>query len=181
MSGHWVDAYDQYIVKGEIVDNGNNDENYHRVVALMQSVKVEEISRFNSKYKIKGYLINEWKLAVNIEVKDITSDIGYDDYDKLEKGMEHIFGIITDWIFDDKVRQMDGLQYAFAFCGSKEEDIARIENMSKEELNEFQKKHMEERGCIVLDPEEMEDPNIDDVKAESKDIKDTPKHEGVAE
>lgn len=159
LSGHWISEYDKFLVKGEIVDSGENDENYYRLVSLMQKTKVEQISRVNNRYDIKGIFINEWHLVVKIEVKGITLNTGYEDFTKLNKGMDHIFNLTTAWIFEDNIRKMNSTQYMMKLWEGKEDLLGRLTDLTEEQIDELMIKHLEEKGHLVL--QENLEPEID--------------------
>jgi hypothetical protein len=170
LSGHWIKEYDKFLSKGEIVDTGDNDENYYKLVSLMQKTKVETIARVNNKFDIKGIFINEWHLVVKIEVKGITINTGYSDYTKVNKGMNHIFDLTTAWIFEDNIRKMNSTQYMLKLWEGKEELLERLNDLDEGQIDELMIKHLEEKGHLVLqeDLEHKTDEKVQDTGTTEK-------------
>ena len=165
LSGYWQPEYDQYIDKGVIKDIADGDADYYKLLKLMQSTKVEEIARFKGKYDIIGHLINEWKLPIKISVKGINCDTNYNEYEKLNRGMQHIFSSVTDYINDDSFRKMESKQYCLDFFDGKEEMQERIEAFDDDQVDEMMTKIMEEKGMIVIRPEESEEESVEEKQA----------------
>lgn len=169
LTGYWQDEYDQYVSKGEIIATTDAGPEYYRLMKIMQNTRVEELSRFKGKYNIIGYYINKWKMPIKLNASGITVDIGYEAYEKLDTGMNHIFDTITAFIEDKHFQKMDAKQYAFDFWGDNEAMMQRIEGLNDEQLEELQAKHMEEKGYVIFKYDENtmeEEDNVSDVKAE---------------
>jgi len=187
MSGHWIVAYDQYISKGDVVDITDPSPEYYEMMKLFQNTQIEEIGREKGKYSIKGYYLNEWKFPIKIIVGNVTIDTGYTDYNKLNNGMEHIFGIISEYINERNLRMMNAKQYMMAIWDGKSEMQSRLEGLDDNQLEELQAKMLEQKGFIVIKQEgetdEIEEENAPGFIAESveekEDIPDMPMDDKV--
>lgn len=172
LSGHWEDTFDQYLLKGEVKDIADGTDDYYRLIALLQSTRIEELSRFKGKYDILGFFINKWKLPIPIQIKGITIDTGYEDYDKLDRGMKHIFQIVTDFIQDKDYRKMDSRQYMMDLWGAKADLVEKIDSLDDDQIDELQAEIMEQKGYIVIKQEEEPEVTTDekDTSADKKSV-----------
>ncbi len=161
MSGYWRKEFDQYIVKGELIDIADPDPTYYDLMKLFNNTRIEEISRFKGKYSILGFYMNDWKFHVKILVNSITIDTGYDDYDKLDRGMKHIFKSITEFIEDERLRKMEPKQYMLDLWEGKSEMLQRLDGLDDDQIAELQAKVMEEKGYIVLKQEDDDETNLE--------------------
>lgn len=157
MSGHWQPEYDQFILKGELVDVAEPTPDYYKLLKLFQNTTVEEISRVGGKYSIAGFYLNDWKFPIKVSISGISNNSGYDNYEKLDKGMTHIFTTITDFINEKRMRAMDARQYMLNLWGEKQEMVDRLEGLDDEQVLELQIKLLEEKGCIVLNKEDIQE------------------------
>ena len=159
MSGHWRKEYDQYIDKGELLDISDPDTAYYDLIKLFEGTRIEELSRFKGKYNVLGFYMNDWKFPVKISITGITIDTGYEDYEKLDRGMKHIFDAVTGFIDEKQLRKMDSKQYMLDLWAGKEEMLQRLDGLSDEQIDDLQAKVLEEKGFIVLKQEEEENEN----------------------
>lgn len=181
MTNYWDSAFNSLkVTKGKLVDQKGmmDPEIEAKAVMIWDSCELRKVYRKKNGYMLTGVMSSlKTDRYFSIVTPLIDPDDGYENFNKLQTGVEHCFGLIASFIEDSRLKMLQPRQYALNFYGEGSPEIDRINNLPDEEVDEIMIKNLETRGHIVIKmddvpaiPEHVSDsdiPSDDPSKSES--------------
>lgn len=159
MTNYWRPSFSALkVVDGRLIDEtGRVDAS-----AMTEALTIWENSRLNKVYRKKnGYvlcgtmtnMITDRQFALNTPLID--PEDGYENFTKLQTGVEFCFTMVSDFIADKTFRLSNSRQLALEFYGESSAELERVDALPDSEVENIMIRNLESRGHLVVKMEEM--------------------------
>jgi hypothetical protein len=175
INNYWISSYNEHLHNGEIVDRIPSTlteelrENYLRAKTLWESTTLQKIYKRRNGYILSGKMESATSRFYSITTPLIDPDDGYENFGKMQTGIDYCFTQIAQFVDDKQLKLMDAIQYAGQLFGEDSDEAERVKAMTSSDRTEFMVQTLESKGYIVMgqnDIEVIEDPvvNIEEVE-----------------
>lgn len=157
MTNYWLPVYNDHIHNGEIVDRSGDAANadYLRAKLLWESTTIMKIYIRGNGYILSGKMEAITSRFFSLTTPLVTADDGYDNFSKMQTGIQYCFNSISAFVDDKKLKLMDPVDYAKQVFGEDSDEAEKVQALPEGDRHEFMIQVLESKGFIVLGQEDI--------------------------
>ena len=160
MTNHWWPEFNEHLApEGYILDRkvgkGGEDINYVRAKNIWDSTTMMKIYKRKGGYILSGKMESPTSRFFSITTPLIDPEDDFDNFSKMQTGIEYCFAEVASFIDDKHLRMMDPVQYAKQLFGENSDEADRVQNMAPKDRAKFMIATLESKGYIVLGQDDV--------------------------
>ena len=155
LTGHvdqgWADVID-----GETLPDKKFSKSAElEIVQLWDNTHIDGFSISSNGFDITGSIMTVYGKYIKVSTPHITEGDDFGHYDRVLDIIGEIANEMTDYFANATLQISAPKQYLLNFVGNDEQEIARVESMSDEDLEDEMIRKLEEKGHVVFGKDEM--------------------------
>jgi len=145
-----------FVFNGKVSDTIDPaTKGYLHAKHVFETTHIKKVYRKKNGYVLTGVAESAvTSRFFNINTPLIDADDGYNNFGKLQKGVEFCFELIGTFISERNFLRMDSRQYALQLFGENSEEMERINTLNDAEVDDIMLHNLESKGYLVVNMNE---------------------------